>query len=152
MKNKFKKLKISYFDIIISNMKKVTIASIESFTGGLFASSIVSKPGASDYFKGSIVAYSNDIKNKLGIDTKNGVINKDVALEMSKKGKEFFNVDYCFSFTGNAGPNAMEEKDVGLIYIAVNENVFEFFWPNMNRNEIRAKAVDFALKELEKII
>ena len=47
-------------------MKNLTLASIESFTGGLFAATIVEKPGASKYFKGTIVTYHNDIDiNKL---------------------------------------------------------------------------------------
>lgn len=132
-------------------MKNITIASVESFTGGLFASEIVSQPGASKYFKGSLVAYNNEIKEKLGVDIKNGVVNKEVAIEMALKGKEFFNVDYCISFTGNAGPTGSEGKEVGLFYIAINENVFEFNYPHLSRNEIRKKAVEIALNKLQKI-
>ena len=98
------------------------------------------------------MTYWNEIKELLGVNTFNGVINKETALEMAKKGKKFFNVDYCISFTGNAGPEPMENKDVGLFYIAINEKVFEFYFPNLTRNEIRQKAVDIALNELKKII
>lgn len=129
-------------------MKNFTLASIESFTGGLFASTIIEKPGASKYFKGSIVTYNNDVKAKIGVDITNGVINPQVALEMAQKGKEFFNVDYCISFTGNAGPTSMENKPVGLFYIAINDQVYEFFYPNLTRNEIRKKAVEIAIKQL----
>lgn len=135
------------------NCKGKTISSIESFTGGLFSSNIVSVPGASEYFKGSLVAYSNEIKEKLGIDTSNGVINSMVAKEMAIKGKEFFNTDYCVSFTGNAGPTTMEEnKEVGQIFIAINEIVFELKIQSKSRNEIRQMAVDFAIQKLESII
>ncbi len=129
-------------------MKNFTLASVESFTGGLFAATIVEKPGSSKYFKGSIVTYHNDIKDKLGVNVANGVINSNTALEMAKKGKEFFNVDYCIAFTGNAGPTAMEDKPVGLFYIAINNQVYEFFYPNLSRNEIRKKAVEIAIKKL----
>lgn len=132
--------------------KKITIASIESFTGGMFASEIIKNPGASKYFKGALVAYSNEIKEKIGIDTSKGVINSEVALEMSNKGKIFFNVDYCFSFTGNAGPESMENKKNGLVYIAINEDVFELDFEGLSRNEIQKKSVDFALEKLSKII
>lgn len=132
-------------------MKNITIASVESFTGGLFASEIVSQPGASQYFKGSLVTYNNEIKEKLGVDVKNGVVNKEVAIEMALKGKEFFNVDYCVSFTGNAGPTGTEGKEVGLFYIAINENVFEFHYPHLSRNEIRKKAVEIAINKLQEI-
>ncbi len=129
-------------------MKNFTLASVESFTGGLFAATIVEKPGSSKYFKGSIVTYHNDIKDKLGVNVANGVINSNTALEMAKRGKEFFNVDYCIAFTGNAGPTAMEDKPVGLFYIAINNQVYEFFYPNLSRNEIRKKAVEIAIKKL----
>lgn len=129
-------------------MKNFTLASVESFTGGLFAATIVEKPGSSKYFKGSIVTYHNDIKDKLGVNVENGVINSNTALEMAKKGKEFFNVDFCIAFTGNAGPTAMEDKPVGLFYIAINNQVYEFFYPNLSRNEIRKKAVEIAIKKL----
>lgn len=129
-------------------MKNFTLASVESFTGGLFAATIVEKPGSSKYFKGSIVTYHNDVKDKLGVNVANGVINSNAALEMAKRGKEFFNVDYCIAFTGNAGPSAMEDKPVGLFYIAINNQVYEFFYPNLSRNEIRKKAVEIAIKKL----
>ena len=89
-------------------MKK-TLGSVESFTGGLFASTIISNPGASSFFKGSIITYHDAIKSKLGIDISNGVVNKKVALEMAKKGKEFLGVDICVSFTGEAGPKPKEK-------------------------------------------
>ncbi|MCK5867075.1 MAG: nicotinamide-nucleotide amidohydrolase family protein [Mycoplasmataceae bacterium] len=130
-------------------MKK-TIGSIESFTGGLFASTIISKPGASEFFKGSIVAYSNEIKSKLGIDVSNGVVNKEVALEMAKKGREFLNVEICVSFTGETGPSS-SEKPIGTVFIAINEIVFELSLKG-TRNEIRQQAVDIALEKLSKKI
>lgn len=136
------------------NYQYKTISSVESFTGGLFASTIVSKPGASKYFKGALITYNNEIKEKLGIDTSKGVINSHVAIEMAMKGKKFFNADYCISFTGNAGPSTMEKnKMVGELYIAINETVFELkIDSKKTRNEIRQIAVDFAIKKINKII
>ena len=124
-----------------------TIGSIESFTGGLFASTIVSKSGCSSFYKGGIIAYSNKIKQKFNIDTSKGVINKEVAMEMSLKGKEFLNVDICVSFTGNAGPSVIENKPIGLVYIAINEKVYELYLKG-SRNKIQKDAVEFALKKL----
>ncbi|MGL5732555.1 MAG: CinA family protein [Metamycoplasmataceae bacterium] len=132
-------------------MKNITFASIESFTGGMFASQIISIPGASKFFKGSLVAYSNEVKEKFGIDTSKGVVNKTVAKEMAIKGKEYFKVDYCFSFTGNAGPSSIENKEVGLVYIAINDQVHELKLTG-SRNEIRIKSVEFALEIFEKLI
>lgn len=142
MENLFKKL--------IENKK--TLASVESFTGGLFASEIISISGASNFFKGSLVCYNNEIKEKLGVNTSNGVINANVAKEMSLKGKEFFNVDYCISFTGNAGPNVMENKKIGLVFISINDIVFELEIKENERNKIRKAAVEFAISKLNDII
>ncbi|WP_412031430.1 CinA family protein [Metamycoplasma buccale] len=128
-------------------MKNKTLSAVESFTGGLFCSTIVNKPGASSYFLGGMITYNSNIKAKLGIDISNGVINNEVAKQMAIKGREFFNSDFCVSFTGNAGPNSMENKPVGLIYIAINEEVWELNLKG-TRNKIRALAVKFALKKL----
>ncbi|MGL5617960.1 MAG: CinA family protein [Metamycoplasmataceae bacterium] len=132
-------------------MKNITFASIESFTGGMFASKIVSIPGASKFFKGSLVTYSNEIKEKLGIDISSGVVNKTIAKEMALKGKDYFNVDYCFSFTGNAGPLPMENKEVGLVFVAINDQVHELKLSG-SRDEIRQKSVDFAFNIFENLI
>ncbi|MGL4252292.1 MAG: CinA family protein [Metamycoplasmataceae bacterium] len=132
-------------------MNKKTFASIESFTGGMFSSKIISIPGASDFFKGSLVAYSNEIKEKFGINTSNGVVNKIVAQEMALRGKEYFNVDYCFAFTGNAGPSSLENKEVGLVFVAINNQVHELQLTG-SRDEIRKQSVEFAFKIFEKLI
>lgn len=134
------------------SQKKITIASVESFTGGLFASEIIKTPGASKYFKGALVTYWNEIKEKLGIDTSKGVINKNVVLEMAIKGKDFFDVDYCIAFSGNAGPEAMENKPIGLVFIAINDKVYELNFGAIERNLIRQKSVDFAIEKLEEIL
>lgn len=132
--------------------KNITIAAVESFTGGLFSAKIVEMPGCSKYFKGSIVTYQNEIKEKLGVDTSKGVINKECTRDMALKGKKFFNVDYCFAFSGNAGPDAMENKEVGQIYVALNDKVYDFVIKNANRNQVREYAVKFALKLLDQLI
>ena len=124
-----------------------TLSSVESFTGGLFAQSITSKPGASKFFKGALVSYSNEIKEKLGIDTSNGVINKEVALQMSLKGCEYFQSDICVSFTGNAGPTTLDGLPVGKVFIGINKQVYELDLVG-SRNEIRKQAVEFALKKI----
>lgn len=106
--------------------KGLTIGSIESMTGGLFASSITSVPGASKVFKGSVVSYSALVKesvvkvNKETID-KYGVVSKEVAYEMATKGKQLLDVDICVSVTGNAGPTSEPgEAGVGEVYIGLS--------------------------------
>ncbi|UVD81458.1 nicotinamide-nucleotide amidohydrolase family protein [Mycoplasma iguanae] len=130
----------------IKMTKTKTFASVESFTGGGFSYKITREPGASQYFKGSIVTYSNDIKEKMGINTSQGVINSQTAKEMALQGKKYFNVDYCFSFTGNAGPTVLDNEPVGLVYIAINDQVFKKQYKG-NRKEIQTKAINFAYKK-----
>jgi len=104
--------------------RKQTIGSIESFTGGQFAETITSFAGASNYYKGTIVTYATELKALLldidnDIINKHGVVSKEVAELMAMRGREKLKVDYCVSFTGNAGPSAMEGKPVGEVYISV---------------------------------
>lgn len=141
-------------DLVETLLKhNVTISSCESFTGGLFASTLTSFPGVSLIYKGSIITYSNEFKESiLGIDhqviNQLGVINKLVALEMARKTLQLTNSDICVSFTGNAGPNPMENKDVGVCYIAfVSKNkefVSEYKFKG-TRNRIRRSAVNKAI-------
>ena len=95
-----------------------TLGSVESFTGGQFASTITSISGASKFYKGTMVTYATELKALLlGIDnaiiSQYGVVSKQVARQMSEK------VDYCIAFTGNAGPEAMEGKPVGEVYVSI---------------------------------
>lgn len=101
-----------------------TLGSIESFTGGSFASAITSIPGASKFFKGALVTYATEEKVKLlGIAQERvdafGVVSQEIGGDMAMYGKYILNVDYAISFTGNAGPEAMENKPVGEIYIGI---------------------------------
>lgn len=101
-----------------------TFGSVESFTGGLFAREVTRVPGASKVFKGALVTYATQEKIRiLGISPalidRVGVVSQEVAADMAGHGKALMDVDYCISFTGNAGPDAMEGKPVGEVYIAV---------------------------------
>ena len=125
-----------------------TLSAIESFTGGLFAATIVKKSGASKFFHGAIVAYNAEIKTRLGIDISNGVISYDVAKAMAQKGREYFQTDICIAFTGNAGPKALENKPVGKVFIAINDDVYELNFQG-SRIKIQKQAVAFALAKLK---
>ena len=94
--------------------KHLTISSIESFTGGLFASEITAIPGASKVYVGTLVSYDTKIKRDiLKIDDvidRFGVISKECAIALASNGNKYFKTDLCVSFTGNAGPDVMENK------------------------------------------
>ncbi len=102
-----------------------TMATAESCTGGNIAHFITSNSGSSVYFKGGIVAYSNEIKNKfLGVPVElietYGAVSQQVAEAMATGAKEALETDYSVATTGIAGPDGgTAEKPVGMVWIAV---------------------------------
>lgn len=136
----------------------LTLGSIESFTGGLFASETTEVPGASNFFKGGIVTYATEEKERLlGIShedvVKYGVVSEQIAEQMAVYGRDLLDVDVCISFTGNAGPSAMENKPVGKIFIGICDKTGPRVFPfnlNGNRQEIQQKAVQLAYDILKK--
>ncbi len=104
---------------------KLTLAAVESATGGLISHRITNVPGSSDYYKGSVTSYSNEIKIKVvGVseDTINryGAVSQQTAEEMAKGGRRLLAADICIADTGIAGPaGATPEKPVGLFYIGL---------------------------------
>ncbi len=105
--------------------KSLTIGAVESATGGRIADRITNIPGSSGYFKGSVVAYSNEVKMALlGVKKATledyGAVSEQTALEMAQGGKKLLNVDICVSDTGIAGPSGdSPEKPVGLFYLGM---------------------------------
>ncbi len=112
--------------------KGKTIATAESCTGGMIAEKITSIAGSSNYFKGSIVAYANEIKsNLLNIDMaiidEHGAVSEEVACLMANNVREIMQTDIAVSTTGIAGPDGgTDEKPVGTVWIgiATKERVF----------------------------
>lgn len=106
--------------------KGLTIGVVESATGGLISHRITNIPGSSDYYKGSVTAYSNETKVKLvGVKaatiSKYGAVSKQVAEEMAQGGRKALAVDICLSDTGIAGPGgATLGKPVGLFYVGLS--------------------------------
>lgn len=105
--------------------KGLTLSVAESCTGGLISHYITSIPGASIFFKTCIVAYSEEVKKSmLGISSDTierfGVVSDETGREMAEKVRLLSKADYAISTTGNLGPDSLEEKGRGLIYIAVS--------------------------------
>jgi len=146
----------------IAAEKGLTLGSAESLTGGLFASTICSIPGASRVFKGAVVSYAEEVKEHLlGVSEKtiaeHGVVSKEVAEEMALGALKALNVDLAVSFTGNAGPTAEPgEAPVGRVdmALAIREKnaapkvlVYEEDFTG-ERNAIRESCVNFILARL----
>lgn len=140
--------------------RQYTISSCESLTGGLFASRFIEQPGASRVFSGGLVTYQTKVKAKLlGLtveDIENhGVISEWTAKMMAIKTKEIMNVDVCVSFTGNAGPEMMENQPVGTVYIgyAIKTSCFvRLYHFKGNRNQIREQCIETACQTLMQLI
>ena len=104
----------------------LTLGVVESATGGLISHLITNVPGSSDYYKGSVTAYSNEVKIKVvGVkeETINryGAVSSQVAEEMAQGGRKILAADICLADTGIAGPGgATPGKPVGLFYIGLS--------------------------------
>lgn len=106
--------------------KKLSIGTVESCTAGKLAQTIASVPGASAYYQGALLTYSNELKNRIAevsneALSKFGAVSEQVAIEMAANGKRILGVDYCLSTTGVAGPTGgTPEKPVGLVWIGLS--------------------------------
>lgn len=135
--------------------RKLSLALAESCTGGLIASRITDIPGASSVFKGCVVCYANEIKERvLGIpqvilDTE-GAVSASCATAMAEGVKRLMHADIGISVTGIAGPGgATPTKPVGLVYIAVatkNSTEARAFIFQGDRSAVRKQAADTALR------
>lgn len=114
-------------EILIGNLlreKNLTVSTAESCTGGSIAAKLTSVPGSSDYFKGGIVAYSNEIKESLlGVSPetlkKQGAVSEETVIEMVKGSMKALKTDCAVSTSGIAGPGGgTKEKPVGTVWIA----------------------------------
>lgn len=102
-----------------------TLATAESCTGGTIAARFTAMAGASAYFRGGVVAYSNDLKQQvLGVSADDlerfGAVSEPVARQMAEGVRRLAGSDYAVATTGIAGPaGGSEEKPVGTVWIAV---------------------------------
>jgi nicotinamide-nucleotide amidase len=120
---------------------RATVAFAESCTGGLATHLVAAVPGASDYLRGGIVAYANEIKMaQLRVDPAtieaHGAVSEATALEMARGIRRVTGSDYGVAITGIAGPGGgSEEKPVGTVHLAV-------VGPSAERHERRVWAFD----------
>jgi nicotinamide-nucleotide amidase len=130
--------------------KNMTLSSAESLTGGRFIERIISIPGASSIIPGSIVCYQEESKiNVLQIPRKliqdYGTISKQCASQMATNVLDIMKSTIGISFTGNAGPNAAENKPVGTVFIGIKrdaeEPIIHEYQFKGNRDTIRNRSV-----------
>ena len=133
-----------------------TITTAESCTGGLASYMITKISGSSDIFNGSIVSYSNEIKEKeLKVNNstliKYGAVSKETVSEMLDGVIEKFNSDYAIAISGIAGPTGgTKDKPVGTVIIGVsdknNNKYIELYQFVGSREEVQIQAAQQSFK------
>ena len=132
-----------------------TIATAESCTGGLLAARLTDLPGSSDYFKGAIVAYSDDVKvSQAGVPARliaeHGAVSGEVARALAERVCERLAADVGVGVTGIAGPGGgSDEKPVGLVWLSVEAPGRELLTRSVNlpggRADVRERATTVAM-------
>lgn len=151
-------------DVVVKLLKEKhwTISTAESCTGGLFGYSISKVPSASAIFKGTIVCYTNEIKQEVvGVPrevlAQEGAVSPITAQYLAQSIREKFKTDVGISITGVAGPSSQESKPIGLVYIGLslpNQCLTKEIHLAGDRHSIQIRATKLALfyliKELQK--
>jgi nicotinamide-nucleotide amidase len=111
----------------ILTAKQKTLGTAESCTGGYIAHLITTIPGSSNYFKGSVISYDNEIKeNLLGVDHNtleiDGAVSESTVRQMVEGALEELGTDYAVASSGIMGPSGgTEAKPVGTVWIATGD-------------------------------
>ncbi|MCR5491381.1 MAG: CinA family protein [Bacilli bacterium] len=129
----------------------LTLGSVESLTGGLFAATVCEVPGASRVFSGALVTYDPRLKSELAYVNEasiklKGVVSADVAVQMAEGGAKRMGVDVCVSCTGNAGPTTEPGGEpVGRVFLGLSYNGYSWTVPLLlegDRQKIREQTVE----------
>lgn len=132
--------------------RNLTLATMESCTGGLLASTLTDVDGSSDAFLGGYVTYATDMKIALGVDPavveQHGVISAEVAAEMARAAREKTGAGYGIGVTGIAGSEPVEGKPPGTVHVAVHDGTAAqnlSYTINLGRPANKRRAVTSAL-------
>ncbi len=145
----------SFESIVCDLMKQlgVTLATMESCTGGMLASTITDVPGSSACFRGGIVSYQTEIKIESGVPAEVieefGVVSVETAREMARVARERLEASVGIGITGVAGPDEQEGKPVGTVHVAIDA-IWESprtlsYQFNQGRTAVKRRAVTTAL-------
>ncbi|MCW3130013.1 MAG: CinA family protein [Methanophagales archaeon] len=140
---------------------RLSIATAESCTGGLISHRITNVSGSSDYYKGSVIAYANEVKEKiLGVAgqtlREKGAVSAECAVEMAKGVNSLLGSDVGIAATGIAGPTGgTPDKPVGLVYIALATNDYVYHEKHIfhrDREGNKYEAANAALEVLKRYL
>lgn len=137
-----------------------TVAVAESLTGGLVAAALTEVPGASAVVRGGVLAYATDLKAQvLGVDpvllAREGPVDPDVAEQMARGVRSLMGATYGVSTTGVAGPDQVDGKAVGTVYVGVAGPVVgrvQALRLSGDRGEIRTQSVIAVLDLLSELL
>ncbi|MDO8717032.1 MAG: CinA family protein [Dehalococcoidales bacterium] len=141
--------------------KKLTLGVVESATGGLISHRITNVAGSSDYYRGSVTAYSNAVKIKVvGVKEETideyGAVSSQVVEQMAQGGRQVLGADICLADTGIAGPGgATTGKPVGLFYIGLAHQAGVYSQQHHfqgNREQNKQEAAEQALSWLREYL
>jgi len=139
--------------------KKLTLATMESYTGGFLANVITNVPGSSKYFVGGLIGYNDASRIALGLDSQcisqYGTVSGETCQAMATLAREKFGTSIGLGLTGVMGPDEVEGKTIGTIFISLDDGqhslIFAKNYPG-NRLQIKQRAVTAALFELRRIL
>ena len=104
--------------------RHLTVATMESCSGGLVGSTITDAPGSSEYYRGGVIAYSADLKIQHGVPAeiieRYGTVSPECAAAMAAAARQRLNADIGLSTTGVAGPAQSEGQPVGTLHVAMD--------------------------------
>tara|TARA_Y100001980_G_C14554398_1_gene341042 strand:- start:144 stop:1376 length:1233 start_codon:yes stop_codon:yes gene_type:complete len=168
IKKKFNKYFVTEDDISLPEYvlkllseKELNLSIAESCTGGFMSKIITDFSGSSKIFKGSVIAYSNEIKEKIlkipsQILLKHGAVSEMTSIKMCKSVNDIFKTDISVSTTGISGPEGGSvEKPVGLVYISVmfeNDIITKKFIFNRDRDINRKITISAALNMIRELV
>ncbi|MCZ7420293.1 MULTISPECIES: CinA family protein [unclassified Micromonospora] len=136
--------------------RRETFATVESLTGGLLAATVVEIAGASAVYRGGLVVYATELKQRLAdvpaeLLAERGPVDPDVATALAEGGRRRCGADWGLATTGVAGPEPQDGKPVGLVFVAVagpgGTEVRELRLDG-GRDQVRGAAVTEALRLL----
>jgi nicotinamide-nucleotide amidase len=139
--------------------KKLTLSTMESYTGGFLANVITNVPGSSKYFAGGLISYNETSRAALGLDpqciSRYGTVSAEICQSMADIARERLGTSIGLGLTGVMGPAEIEGHSIGTIFISLadakNRYNFSKNYPG-NRLQIKQRAVTAALFELRRIL
>jgi len=151
------------FESVVGGMLRdrgLTLATMESCTGGLLASTITDVPGSSAYFRGGLVSYQTQMKVDWGVNAavieEHGAVSQECAREMARAARERLGADAGAAVTGVAGPDEQEGKPAGTVHVAVDgawsaPRAMSYVFPQ-GRGAVKRRAVTTALVMLRQLL